>query len=191
MIRFYILLTTIMLLFTSTFADDFYLDQEKRKNPTIFEAKPENLTKEQLVYRTKTDEKGLSQYARKITTLKGELRTLQSKVASVNSENKKLRDDRDTYIEKIEKLSMRLEELENILTVEPSEQKDIHAAYKRLQQEYKRLELSSSLKGDGGYKSLQLEKENALLKKQLNAILRELNRVPEPRAFVGNVGIVE
>ncbi len=184
----------ILLLTVATsqlFADDFYLDQEKRKNPAVFEARPENLTKEQLVYRTKTDEKGLSQYAKKISTLKGELRTLQSKVASITSENKKLKDDRDTYIEKIEKLSLRLEELENILTVEPNEEKDIHAAYKRLQQEYKRLELSSSLKGDGGYKMLQIEKENALLKKQLNAILREINRTPEPRAFVGNVGVVE
>lgn|GEM_PF-5779353 len=181
----------ILFLSTFLFGDNFLLDDEKAKNPKIFNSKPELLTKGELIHRLDIDEKGIKEYTKKISLLKNETKRLQSKILSISTENTKLKTNQQIYLEKIEKLSSRLEELETILTVEPDNEPDIASSYKRLKQEYKRLELSSSLRNADGYKAFQMEKENHLLKRRVDSLLKELDKKQEPKAFIDGVSVLQ
>jgi chromosome segregation ATPase len=171
------------------FADNFLLDQEKRKNPVVFSAQPEQLTKDNLIYRMKIDEKGLTEYSQKISSLRRSLRRVQAKVSQLQTDNQAMQREKESYIEKIDKLSSKVAELEVTLTTIPSSQRDIYAAYNKLLLEYKRLDLSTALKGNEGYMVLQLEKENYLLKKELSKLSPEYRKQSKPRAYVESVWI--
>ena len=175
----------------NTYADNFLLDMEKEKNPRLFNENPAKLSKDELIYRVSADEKGIAEYTKKISTLKNDTKKLASKITSLSRENSKLKKDQQIYLEKIEKLSSRLEELDKVMSVDSADIPDISTAYKKLQQEYKQLELYSALKGGDGNRIYQLEKENAALRRDMDTLVRELNTKPMPRAFVGGTSVLQ